>query len=688
MKSKADNGTLFSLSRRYGIAGIQILLHAKGFALAVTLLFILGSFNDVAGAVKTWVGGSAAWTNSGSWSPSGAPGTYDELVFNTGTTITVTAVPDITIYTLKVSNNTNVTLSAAGSSARTITFANGVTGNDLVVENGSTLTLADGSTSDMSTSFVASGLTGLISGTFSIGGNGNNFRLDATLTVAVGGVINIDGSLRVKTVGSLIVNGTINNNGELSNGTVTGDASTVTVNAGGIIINNATYQVVATTSPAKTLVYGSFNAKGQAVGGTGTFTMMPGGTLISANTNGVDGSLPNTNHTCETGVNYEFDLAGNQATGTKMNADVKNLTFSGSGTKTWSKATTVNGNLLINSGVTLNGGTSLTHNLKGNWTNNGFFTYTTASTINLNGTAQQNIAGSSPTTFNNLTVNNSTGVLLSGSVSVTVSGTFTLTSGILSTNANYLIVSGTASDAISGGSSSSYINGNLRRGIATGPNTYAYPIGTANVYAPVSIAFSSVSTAGSLNGSTTDGDNGNIGSSTFDPNKTVNRNWDFSVQSDLGTYGYSATFNWVSIDQDAGFNSTIAYVGKYSGSSWSYPTVGTRASTSIQITGATSFSSFQVGSGCPEVTATVGENDKQNVSCYAGNNGSITITASGGTAPYKFSLYNGATGTYVETDDNPYTFTGLTAGEYHPRVKDANDCESPSCEEEILNVEC
>ncbi|HWB65048.1 MAG TPA: gliding motility-associated C-terminal domain-containing protein [Chitinophagales bacterium] len=54
-----------------------------------------------------------------------------------------------------------------------------------------------------------------------------------------------------------------------------------------------------------------------------------------------------------------------------------------------------------------------------------------------------------------------------------------------------------------------------------------------------------------------------------------------------------------------------------------------------------------------------------NVSCYGGNNGSIDLSASGGTAPYSFNWGGGIT-----TQNR----TGLTAGNYHVTVTDANGC--------------
>jgi hypothetical protein len=96
-------------------------------------------------------------------------------------------------------------------------------------------------------------------------------------------------------------------------------------------------------------------------------------------------------------------------------------------------------------------------------------------------------------------------------------------------------------------------------------------------------------------------------------------------------------------------------------------------------------SSFTGGSGapgqviityCPNLAVTV--TSQSNVSCYGGNDGSINISASGGDAPYSFSLDNGQT--YVIGDnDTQKTFTGLESRVYHLRVKEANGFESQEC---------
>ena len=56
-----------------------------------------------------------------------------------------------------------------------------------------------------------------------------------------------------------------------------------------------------------------------------------------------------------------------------------------------------------------------------------------------------------------------------------------------------------------------------------------------------------------------------------------------------------------------------------------------------------------------------------NVSCNGDNDGSITANATGGTAPYQYSLDNA-------TWQTANTFNGLTAGTYTIYVQDDNGC--------------
>jgi len=88
------------------------------------------------------------------------------------------------------------------------------------------------------------------------------------------------------------------------------------------------------------------------------------------------------------------------------------------------------------------------------------------------------------------------------------------------------------------------------------------------------------------------------------------------------------------------------------------------------------------GNGCEssEVTRKItepasleAEKSFTNPTCYGGTDGSILITASGGTPPYSYSKDAGTTYT---SGSNPYTFYNLTATTYNIYIKDANSCES------------
>ncbi|MBM3128545.1 MAG: hypothetical protein FJ009_07955 [Chloroflexi bacterium] len=91
--------------------------------------------------------------------------------------------------------------------------------------------------------------------------------------------------------------------------------------------------------------------------------------------------------------------------------------------------------------------TNSSFNTAGSWTNEGTFV-ANAGTITLNGTSAQSIGGTGATTFNNLTLNNSSGATLGNNV--TVSNTLTLTSGDLNTGSNTLTLGSEATVAGTG----------------------------------------------------------------------------------------------------------------------------------------------------------------------------------------------------------------------------------------------
>ncbi|MFC2111499.1 hypothetical protein ACFLQ5_03510, partial [Bacteroidota bacterium] len=162
------------------------------------------------------------------------------------------------------------------------------------------------------------------------------------------------------------------------------------------------------------------------------------------------------------------------------------FTVSGSASVTLTHPLTIYGNLTLGSGTSLTPG-SLTHNLSGDFINNGATFTNTGSTINLNGTSAQTIGGTSSTTFNNLTINNSAGVTLG--INQTVNGTLDMTSGLITTG-SYTLTEG-CNGSITNASSSSYINGKLARIYCTTASK-TFPIGKGGNYRPLTLEYTAL----------------------------------------------------------------------------------------------------------------------------------------------------------------------------------------------------
>lgn len=91
---------------------------------------------------KTWDGGAGTlnWNDGNNWSPNGIPGNTDAVLFNTGTTLIITNVPNVTITKLNVTNSTTITLKPTNAN-RTITITSATT-DALVIGSGSSLYIA------------------------------------------------------------------------------------------------------------------------------------------------------------------------------------------------------------------------------------------------------------------------------------------------------------------------------------------------------------------------------------------------------------------------------------------------------------------------------------------------------------------------------------------------------------------
>jgi hypothetical protein len=244
-------------------------------------------------------------------------------------------------------------------------------------------------------------------------------------------------------------------------------------------------------------------------------------------------------------------------------ATFNNLTING-GTTTLGAATTVNGNLIVSSGTL--SASSFTLNVKGNFTNNGSFTQGT-STVVLNGTSAQAVGGSTATTFNNLTLNNSAGASLGASA--TVNGTLTFTSGKLSLGSNDLTVG--SSGSISGPAistiSTNYVvtngTGQLKRTVGT--STVLFPIGpSASSYNPIQLTQGAGATSDVFGARV-------LGTNTpavTDPTKVVNRTWitTEAVAGGNGSGGVEYVFQWETAHQGGEFSGIVS--SRHNGTAW------------------------------------------------------------------------------------------------------------------------
>lgn len=410
---------------------------------------------------------------------------------------------------------------------------------------------------------------------------------------------------------------------------------------------------------------------------TGTLQVDNGGTYAHSTTATFPGttrtlgatSTVNYSASAQTVIELSYGHLTLSSSGTKTMPGTSmtlsgNFTMSGTASATAAQLLTVNGNFTLGSGTTFSAA-SFSHSVKGGFANSGTFNGNT-STFTFNGTGAQVISGSSATTFTALTINNVSGVSQSG-VDATVSGTLTLTSGVITTGANTFSIgaSGTVSRT------SGHVVGNFRKNVATGATTRVFEIGDATNYTPVSVTFASVTTAGNLTASASAGDHANIGTATINSAKSVNRRWTMTNSGIVFTT-YSATFTFVAGDIDAGAATGSFIVGNYSGGAWSYPTVGTKTGVSTQITGVSSFSDFQIGE---YVAYTLSGNVFEDVN-YGGGAGRSKAGSSGvSRSSARVELYTSAGGysTFTTTDvSGNYSFTGLAGGTYYVRTVNAS----------------
>lgn len=307
-----------------------------------------------------------------------------------------------------------------------------------VINSNSPLTLQNGSSLAMST-FLLTLNDDLINNGATTSGSGG-VVITGTSTQSIGSFTNTGTVSMYKTGGTATFTGAVN-------------GGALTINGSGGTLNLGT-GLTHTFSGSWTRTNGTLN------GGSSTLRLGSGysgsGGTFTANTGTV-----------------EWNAAGAQTIAAVV---YNNLTLSGSGAKTTTGAT-VNGILSMEGSATSLGTV---------------VTYGSSATLQYEGSVAQTTGIEFPGTFSSsggVIINNINGVTIAGNK--TISGILSLTSGILTTSsANLLSVSNTASSAISGGSSTSFINGPViwtLPGNLSLSSTYYFPIGSGTTYLPFTL---------------------------------------------------------------------------------------------------------------------------------------------------------------------------------------------------------
>jgi hypothetical protein len=410
---------------------------------------------------------------SGSFSNSGTFDAGNSTVTYNGAAQTVTPV---LYHNLKL----------AGSGIKTITGVNSVGGNFIM----------DGDNTTSTTTVVGNPIYPV----FSIGGDmiinaGNTFAAtNGSPTLIVQGNTSISGKVTSPGGGKFFYGDfTINAGGSW---TEPDPAVSPAYNMSGNVTNNGTFNLVSPTISMR------LAGSGKTINGTiavGTLWMLSGSSYTNTGNLTVgsitdpgtltqdEGAVLTVTNTITSNVNLDASATDNTVNYTGTDQTIKTaeyyyLNLGGSGTKSFTSASyTVDGDLTVGSGVTMNAASGIALDLKGDFTNNGTFTPNT-STVSFTGSAAQTIGGSSATSVYNLTMNNSGGLLLSKGLSV--GGTLTFTDGVITSTASSLLTFSDGS-AASGGGTGKYVDGPVRK---AGNTAFTFPIGKSGVYAPLSIS--------------------------------------------------------------------------------------------------------------------------------------------------------------------------------------------------------
>ncbi len=221
-----------------------------------------------------------------------------------------------------------------------------------------------------------------------------------------------------------------------------------------------------------------------------------------------------------------------------------------------SGALTIGRNISLSGNLSLGDAVGGDLNVAGNWSLSGGTFTPNLRAVQFNGTGAQTITGA--TTFDYLTLNNSTGLTLSNSV--VVNKTLALTSGKITIGTNDLTVGSTGT--ITGATTSNYVvtasTGQLKRTVGASPTLFA--VGNT-AYNPITFNNSGTSDVYGVRVA-------NTAPAGANSTKTITRQW-ITTEAVGGGSNLSVVAQYNTGETGAGFAAgTDYFIGQYNGTSW------------------------------------------------------------------------------------------------------------------------
>jgi len=478
---------------------------------------------------------------NGSWS---TPGTWACGVPPAGTTVPININHNVTLD-VDVDVQSTVTVAASRTltlNTNTLGIGTGGTGtknlsiSGTVSVGGGTLNVGTSAGVTTSNISIASGGTlSISSGTINLGPTGGYLRSlsnSGTLTVA-GGVLNVNGSVSISSTFNQS-GGDINIDG---NGGTAGSSV-----ASGTAMLSMTSALGTTTGGTITIVDPNFNSGGKAVDYNVSSTAR---TWATAHVLNIGDGISSQSSSNTSGFILESYTGTGRLTYGTLNIKGGSTTNRWASLGAWS--INVGGTMTVDAGSEIRLGSGSTSPVfVGNIVNNGTVTSTvnitlagiSGNNVVVNPNAQaisgsgvwRNLVSSPTANLNSLTVNNSNSSpialpasMITGTGTGSISSTLTLTAGKLDVTSGALTVgiSTGTTGTISGGSSTTYVIGELRKWRGTATGSQLFPVGNSSTYYPATVNFTGAPSVGGTNNvQFITGDPGSAGLPAADPSGT------------------------------------------------------------------------------------------------------------------------------------------------------------------------